>query len=105
MPKFVLIYRNANPPASPQEGQQHMQDWRAWSSGLGEAMIEPGMPFKQTLVVSSDGVSESIGANALNGVSIVEAADYNAAQSMAQACPHLKLGGDIVIAEGMDMAM
>lgn len=105
MPRFALIYRNANPPGSPEEGQKHMEAWRAWSSGLGDAMVEPGMPFSQSVAVSSSGVSENVGANALNGISIVEAEDCHAARAMAESCPHLSLGGDIVVAEGMDMEM
>lgn len=105
MPKFALIYRNANPSRTPEEGQKLMQDWMTWSNGLGAAMIEPGMPFSQTVAVSADGVTEDIGKDALNGISIVEAADCHAARAMAESCPHLAAGGDIVVAEGMDMPM
>lgn len=105
MPKFALIYRNANPPSTPEEGEKHMQDWMAWSTGLGEAMVEPGMPFSQCVAVSSEGVNEDIGAHTLNGISIVEAEDCHAARAMAEGCPHLGMGGDIVVAEGMDMPM
>ncbi len=105
MPKFALIYRNASPPSTPEEGKKHVQAWMAWSAGLGSAMVEPGMPFSQTVAVSNSGVTKDIGANALNGISIVEAEDCHAARAMAESCPHLKLGGDIVIGEGMDMPM
>ncbi|XUU61958.1 hypothetical protein ACRAQ6_06755 [Erythrobacter sp. HA6-11] len=105
MPRFALIYRNAKSPSSPEEGQRHMQEWMAWSNGLGKAMIEPGMPFSQTVMVSSEGVSEDIGRNSLNGISIVEAEDCHAARAMAESCPHMNMGGDIVVAEGMDMPM
>lgn len=105
MPRFALIYRDANPPSTPAEGQQHMEAWMAWSNGLGEAMIEPGMPFSQSVAVSASGTSEDIGPHELNGISIVEAADRQEAIAMAQGCPHIKMGGDIVVSEGMDMPM
>ena len=105
MPKFAFIYRNANPPASPEEGERHMQAWRDWAQGLGAAFVYPGMPFSRAVAVSDSGVSEDVGPAVLNGVSVVEAADCGAAREMAESCPHLELGGDIVVAEGLEMEM
>lgn len=105
MPKFAFIYRNATPPASPEEGQQYMADWRNWSDSLGDALIDPGMPFSQTVAVSSGDATQDIGPQTLNGMSVVEVADCHEARAMAERCPHLARGGDIVIAEGMDMEM
>ncbi len=105
MTKFAFIYRDANPPATPEEGKAHMEKWRAWAEGLGEAYIYPGMPFLAATIVSTSGVSEYGGGARLNGVSIIEADSPEAAQQMAQGCPHLNLGGDIVVAEGMDLEM
>jgi hypothetical protein len=105
MPKFALIYRGGNPPSSPEEGQAHMTNWRAWSAGLGAAMTYPGMPFSAALTVSSNSVADGSGDIPMSGISVVEAEDLEAAQAMAKSCPHLNLGGDIVVAQGMDMEM
>ncbi|MDE1467079.1 hypothetical protein [Aurantiacibacter sp. D1-12] len=105
MPKFVFIYRNANPPASPEAAQQHMADWREWSQSLGKALINPGMPFAQTVAVTKEDATEDIGANRLNGFSVVEVSDCHEARAFAERCPHLNIGGDIVIAEGVEMEM
>lgn len=105
MPKFAFIYRGGKPPASPEEGQQHMEKWRAWAASLGDANIYPGMPFSSARIVSGTGVSDGSGEPGLAGVSVVEANDLTAAQDMAQSCPHIDLGGDIVVAQGVDMEM
>lgn len=105
MPKFVLIYRNASPPSTPEEGQHHMAAWQEWSASLGSAQIDPGMPFGQTVAISKAGENVDIGPNVLNGVSVIEAEDCHAARAMAASCPHLNLGGDIVIAEGIELPM
>lgn len=105
MPKFALIYRNSTPPASPEEGSKHMDAWRAWSSGLGDALVEPGMPFSTAKVVSNKGVSDDLGGQKYDGISIVEARDIDEAMAMAARCPHLDMGGDMVVAEGLDMEM
>ncbi len=105
MPKFAFIYRGGTPPKSPEEGKDHMTKWRAWSAGLGEAMTYPGMPFSGAVTVSSNGIAEGSGEIPMNGVSVVEADSLEAAQEMAKSCPHLDLGGEIVVATGMDMEM
>ncbi len=105
MPKFAFIYRDANPPSSAEEGQAHMEAWRAWSSGLGDALIDPGMPFSQMVRVDKNGIEKWEGDVPLNGVSVVEVATCEEAGAMAASCPHLNLGGDIIVAEGMDMEM
>lgn len=105
MPRYALIYRNGTPPQSPEEGQKHMEAWRAWSAGLGDAMVEPGMPFSKAVSLSSDGVSEDVGNQSFDGVSIIEAENFEQAQKMAAGCPHIDLGGDLIVAEGMDLEM
>ncbi len=105
MAKFAFIYRGGNPPKTHEEGQEHMAKWRAWSAGLGDAMVYPGMPFSGAVTVSADGEEPGSGAVPLTGISVVEANSAEAAQAMARSCPHLNLGGDIVVAEGMDLEM
>lgn len=105
MVKFAFIYRGGQPFRSPEEGRAHMARWRAWRDGLGEAYVYPGMPFSVAVTVSASGTREGSGEVPLSGVSIVEAASLEAAQEMAKACPHLGIGGDIVVAQGMDMEM
>lgn len=105
MAKFAFIYRAATPPSSPEEGQAHMKNWTAWSDSLGDAMIYPGMPFSQAVVVSKDGIERMTEGVPLNGISVVEAATCEEAGAMAARCPHLDMGGDIVVAEGVDMKM
>lgn len=105
MAKFVFVYRGGNPFETPEEGKAHMTKWRAWRDSLGSAFVYPGMPFSAAVTVNAAGVGEGSGEVPLSGISIVEASDLEAAQDMAKACPHLDIGGDIVVAQGMDMEM
>lgn len=43
------------------------------------------------------------GVEALKGISFVKANSLDAALEMAKACPHLDIGGSIVVAEVMEM--
>lgn len=105
MPRFAFIYRGGEPFDTPEAGRRHMAAWRAWRDGLGDAYVYPGMPFAAAVTVSAGGVAEGSGPVRLSGVSVVEADSLEAAQRMAQACPHLGIGGDIVVAQGIDMEM
>lgn len=105
MPKFALIYRGGKPPTTPEEGAQHMASWRKWAEGLGDAYVYPGMPFASSVTVSATGTEPGSGDIPLSGVSVLEASDMATAQKMVADCPHLKIGGDIVVAEGMDLEM
>ena len=104
MNNYIFVYRGGLELKSQQEGAQHMAKWRAWVSGLGDASVNRGTPFKMSKIVSSSGVSDS-GPDPLTGYSIVKVENMDAAIAMAKACPHLDIGGSIVVAEVMEMEM
>ena len=105
MNNYAFIYRGGLEFMSQEEGAEHMKKWRAWSGGLGDASVNRGSPFnKKSKIVSSGGVSDS-GPDALAGYSIVKADSLDAALEIAKACPHLDIGGSIVVAEVMEMEM
>lgn len=105
MPKFAFIYRGGEPFKTPEDGRRHMANWRAWRDGLGAAFVYPGMPFAAAVTVGAGGIREGSGGVPLSGISVVEAETFEQAQRMAEACPHLGIGGDIVVAQGIDMEM
>ena len=78
-------------PDSPEEGAKHMEKWKAWVDGLGDAMVNPGTPLGDSKTVSADGVSDDGGSNPLLGFSIVKADGMDAALEIARGCPFLKL--------------
>lgn len=102
MTKFAFIYRGGN---RPEDGDAHMDKWRAWSISLGKANIYPGMPFVRSVTVSAKGESEGSGDIPMTGVTVIEADTMDTALEYAKRCPHLDLGGEIVVAEGMEMPM
>ena len=102
MPKFAFIYRGGN---RPEDGPAHMEKWRAWSTGLGDANIYLGMPFARSVTVNGAGVVDGSGDVPMMGVTIIETNDLETAIEHAKACPHLELDGQIVVAQGVDMEM
>ena len=102
MPKFAFIYLGGN---RPEDGAAHMEKWRAWSTGMGDANVYPGMPFAGSVIVSGAGIVDGSGDVPMTGVTVIEADDLEAAIEHAKACPHLELDGQIVVAQGVDMEM
>jgi hypothetical protein len=92
MPEYILAYHGGKKPESPEEGAKHMAKWKAWLGGLGDAVVNPGTPLGKSKIVSSDGVSDGGGSNALTGFSIVKADNMDAALEMAKGCPFLEIG-------------
>ena len=101
MPKYVIAYLGGKQVANPQERTAQMAKWKVWVEGLGERMVNPGMPLGQGKLVTSDGVSER-GPNHLTGFSVVLADNMDAALDIARRCPFLDIG-TIEVAEAMEM--
>ena len=106
MPKFILAFHGVPDIKSPEEGQKMMQEWRAWSDGMRENIVDDGHPVGVSYTVHKGGVDENGGANPLSGFTMVEAADMAEACNLAKGCPWVTQGwGSVEVAECMDMSM
>lgn len=103
MSNYIIAYHGGRKPSSPEEGASQMARWKAWVAGLGDAAVNPGQPLTNTRIVSSDGVSDDGGVNAMSGYSIVSADSMEAALEIAKACPFLDTGGTLEVAEMMSL--
>ena len=103
MSSYFFGYHGGNKPASPEEGAKHMAKWKVRVGDLGDAMVNPGTPFGMSKTVSSGGVADNGGSNPMSGFSIVTADSMDAALEIAKGCPFLDTGGNIEVAEAMQM--
>ena len=101
MPKFVLAYHGGKQFETKEEGAAHMAKWNAWNSGLGDAVVDPGMYFGPSKTVSADGVADDGGANSLSGISVLQADTMEEVLEMVKKCPHVDIGGTIEVAQVM----
>ena len=91
MANFIIVYHAPTKElSSPEEGQAHRAKWMEWIKELGDAMINPGTPLGKSMIVSSEGVSETD--SGLTGYTVVEASDLDAAVEIAIGCPYLDMG-------------
>lgn len=105
MPKFVLAYHGKPDLQSKEAGAAHMVAWKAWSAGLGGAVVDPGMPVGASRTVTANGVQDGGGANPLSGITVIQAETMDDAIALVKDCPHLSGTGTIEIAEAMTMEM
>lgn len=101
MQQYVLVYLGGNQPSSPEEADKHFTRYREWLSSLGESVVIPTMPLKDTNTVSSDGTIKEGGSCAMSGFSIIRAESMEGALSIAKDCPFLEIGGSLEVSELM----
>lgn len=99
MPDYMISYLGTPKSMTPEEGQQHMSEYKQWMASLGEALVSPANPLNNTHVISANGEVTQGGTTSMSGYSVVQAKDYEAALVIAKDCPYLKVGGSIELSE------
>lgn len=103
MTQFIIIYLGGEQPSSPEEGQQHFAKYKKWLSSLGDAVVSPANPFKNTNTVNSDGSITDESTTSISGYTIIETDSMDSALKIAKACPFLDLGGSLEVSELIQM--
>lgn len=103
MPQFIFVYLGGDYPNSSEEAQAHLEEYQQWMIDLGDKVISPAIPFKDTHVIQSDGTAEPGTASSMSGMSIFQMASMEDAVKVAQSCPFLKINGVLEISEMVEM--
>jgi hypothetical protein len=104
MKQFVLVYLGGTQPSSKEDASKHYSKYVAWITSLGDAVVVPTIPLKDTSTVSPDGRISEGGASTMSGFSIIKADSMEAALAIAQNCPFLEIGGSLEVSEMMQMS-
>lgn len=99
MPQYVIVYLGGDQPTSPEESQRHFSKYMDWLSSLGDSVVSPANPLKNTSTVKPDGTVAAGGATTMSGYTVIEADSMEAALSTAKACPFLDIGGSLEVSE------
>ena len=105
MPRYLFAFHGGHSFKNPSEAGAYMQKWRQWSAGLGDAVVDPGVPVGPSRVVSLHGVADDGGSNPVSGIMLIQATDMSSALEIAKSCPNVDIGGSLEVAEAMDMKM
>lgn len=104
MPQYGLLYVGEPQFSSPEEGQANFQQYVAWLDGLGDAIVNRGIPMGPPTRVTASGVSSEAREDRLTGLTIIEADDMEAAIAIAQNCPYVDVAAlDVVEIFEMNM--
>ena len=101
MANYLLLYHGGKMPESEAEQKAVMDDWTAWYTKLGGAVVDAGNPFTpMAKSVASDGkVSDGPAGSMASGYTVIQADSLDAAAAMAKGCPVLKGGASISVFE------
>lgn len=103
MPQFIFVYLGGEYPADPEEGQKHFAKYQQWLAELGEAVVSPAIPCKDTHTVQPNGKKGPGSISAMSGMSIMQMASMEEALAAAEACPFLEINGTLEVSELVDM--
>lgn len=103
MPQFIFVYIGGEYPSNPEEGQKHFEKYQDWLRSLGNAVISPAIPCKDTHTVQPDGTTSPGSMSAMSGMSIIQMDSMNEALAAAQKCPFLEINGALEVSELIEM--
>jgi len=104
MPQYIFVYLGGDYPSSPEEGQKHFDKYNEWLHSLGDAMVSPAIPFKDTHTVHPDRSTQPGTTTAMSGMSILNMGSMQEALAAAQSCPFLEINGTLEVSELIEMS-
>ena len=101
MTDYLLLYSGGSMPESEADQAVVMGAWEAWSTALGDAVVDLGNPFTPAAKsIASDGtVSDGPVGSMASGYSVIKANSLDEAVEMSRGCPVLQGGAQISVFE------
>ncbi len=97
MANYVFLYSGGAMPEGEDEMKKMMDAWGKWYEEMGDAVVDPGNPFGDSVGVSSSGDGDP--PTDAKGYTVVSADSIDSAKDLARKSPHLGLGGTIGVHE------
>ncbi len=104
MPQYIFVYLGGEYPTDPEEGQKHFEQYQQWLQSLGDKIVSPAIPFKDTHTVHPDQSVEQGTVTAMSGLSILRMNSMDEALEAAKSCPFLEIKGTLEISEMIEMS-
>ena len=101
MATYMIVYLGGEQPSDPEAQKKHFADYRAWLGSLGEALVSPANPLKDTHVISGEGKVSPGTQSTMSGFTVIETDSMQSALDMARTCPFLDIGGTLEVSELM----
>ena len=104
MPQFIFVFLGGELPENPEEGQKHFQRYQQWLDSLGNAVVSPAIPFRDTHVVQADGTVSPGSTSAMSGLCIIRMDSLEEALAAARSCPFLEIKGTLEVSEMIELS-
>jgi hypothetical protein len=104
MAQYIFVYLGGEYPSDPAEAHKHLEKFQQWLISLGDSVISPAIPFKDTHTVQPDGTTTQGTMSAMSGLGIMKFASMQEATAAAQSCPFLEINGTLEISEMVEMS-
>jgi hypothetical protein len=99
MQQYIISYLGGYKPANKAEGLKQFAAYQQWLTTLGEAVIKPMVPYKETHTIKPSGIVIQGSAVALSGHTVIQAESIEEAIALAKTCPFLNIDGSLEVAE------
>ncbi len=103
MAKYLLLYGGGSMPETEAEQAQVMKAWESWFTELGSAVVDPGNPFNADSKTISAGPTVTDAKATASGYSVIEADSLDQAAKLAENCPVLLGGAQVMVFETFDV--
>ncbi len=104
MPQYIFVYLGGEHPSDPAKMQKHLEKYQQWLVSLGDAVVSPAIPFKDTHTVQADGSASQGSISAMSGMSIMNMNSMEEAVAAAKSCPFLEINGALEVSELIQMS-
>jgi len=103
MAKYLLLYGGGSMPETEAEQAAVMTAWTDWFTQLGPAVVDPGNPFNADSKTISSGPTVVDAKATASGYSVIEADSLDMAAKLAENCPVLLGGAQVMVLETFEV--
>lgn len=96
MAKYLVTYVGGGMPHDPELMAQAKAAFGTWLEQSGSAVVDPGAPVHTVARIASGEAADEV---AVNGYSVVEAADLDAVKELLSSHPFVGRGGTLQVSE------
>jgi hypothetical protein len=103
MAKYLLLYAGGSMPETEAQQAEVVKAWTDWFTELGPAVVDPGNPFTADSKTISSGPAVKDAKATASGYSVIQADSLDQAAKLAENCPVLLGGAEVMVFETFDV--
>lgn len=103
MSQYLITYFGGRQPSTLEEGKAHFEKYTIWLDSLGDSVVSPANPLKNTHTIKPNGTVKQIGQSQMSGFTVIETGSLEQAIAIAKDCPFLEMDGTLEVSELLKM--